>query len=181
MNIIAQIFGIVGLIFVFISIQNNNKNKILFFQILANLFYGLQYLFLRALSAALMCFSSLIRCVIFEKYSKRRKGIPFFVLLFFVLLNIILGIVSFINIYNIIPVIISILYTYGIWQNNLKLFRIISVVVAIAWSFYNYFVGAYVALFGTFFELLSALIAIYRFDISKKEKLTNTQVNEQIL
>ena len=65
MNLFAQLFGIFGLIFLIVSIQNNRKKVILFFQIFANVFYGIQYFLLNSLSAGLMNLISLIRCIVF--------------------------------------------------------------------------------------------------------------------
>ncbi|MGN1297973.1 MAG: YgjV family protein [Clostridia bacterium] len=74
------------------------------------------------------------------------------------------------NIFSIFPVLLSILYTYGVWQSNLKTYRVISVVGAIAWMIYNSVVGAYASVIGNVFQCITAIIAIIRLDIIKIEK-----------
>lgn len=65
MNWIAQLFGLLGLSFLMISIQYDNKKTVLFFQMFANVFYSIQYILLNSMSAVLMNLVSLIRSVVF--------------------------------------------------------------------------------------------------------------------
>ncbi|MBE6152730.1 MAG: YgjV family protein [Firmicutes bacterium] len=169
MNFLAQILGCFGLIFLIISIQNNNKKKILLFQIFANIFYGLQYITLNSFSAGLMSLVSLIRCVIFYKYSEKSKTTPKYILFILLLIICIISIFTYNGVISLIPILATILYTYATWQDNLKKFRIITTFVALLWIIFNSFVGAYIALISSVFELFNGLVSIYRFDI-KKEK-----------
>ena len=50
MNIVAQVFGFIALIFYIITLQMNNKQNLLIFLIITNVFYSLQYLMLDAYS-----------------------------------------------------------------------------------------------------------------------------------
>lgn len=167
MNILAQFFGILGLVFLVISIQNNNKNFVLLFQIFANVFYGLQYIVLNSISAGLMSFISLFRCIAYYIYSKNNSKIPKCVLILFLIMIISVLFFTYNGLFSIIPIFATVLYTYGTWCDNLKVFRYIALIVAILWIIFNLYVGAYVAFIGSIFELLSGLLAIYRFDIKK--------------
>lgn len=176
MNILAQIYGIIGLIFLIVSVQNNNKVLILIFQIFANIFYGLQYLTLGLFSAGLMSCVSLIRCLIFFYYEKK-KGITTPIVWFIILsiIPIIISYFTFTGWISLIPIIATILYTYAIWQKNLTRFRVIVSSSSIGWIFYNFVGGAYISLLGGIFEFISGLIAIVRFDILGKKQ------NEKVL
>ena len=167
MNVLAQIFGIIGLIFLVISIQNNKKKIVLLFQIVSNMFYGLQYIVLNSLSAGMMSFISLIRCIIYYLYNRNNKIIPKNILILFIIIIISTLLFTYNGLFSIIPILATILYTYGTWTDNLKLFRYIAIIAAILWIVFNFYVGAYVAFIGSIFELLSGLLAIYRFDIRK--------------
>ncbi|MBE5821104.1 MAG: YgjV family protein [Clostridiales bacterium] len=170
MNYIPQIIGFIGLVFLVTSLQNNKKGIVLFFQIFANLFYGLQYILLNSLSAGLMSLVSLIRCIIFFYYEKKKNTTTPKVLFSILILCIVLiGIFTYTNISSLIPIIATILYTYAIWQKDLRIFRILTCLIACLWIIFNFNVGAYVILIGSIFELISGLIAIYRFDIKKKD------------
>lgn len=169
MYILAQIFGIFGIITLFLSVQFNSKKQILRFQTAANLFYAIQYLLLNAITASLMSFVSVFRCIVFFIFEKKNKKVPIYILVVFLALIIILA--KFLNygIMGFLPVVCTLLYTIGIWQRNLNVFRIITLITACIWVGYNVFVGAYPSLIGNVFEILTALIAIYRFNLSESD------------
>ena len=176
MNLLAQIFGLIGLVFLIVSVQNNNKVLILIFQIFANIFYGLQYMTLGLFSAGLMSCVSLARCLIFYYFEKKR-GIttPIY---WFVILSIVPVIISYFTFtgwISLIPIIATILYTYAIWQKNLTRFRVIVSSSSFGWIYYNFVGGAFISIIGGIFELISGLIAIIRFDILGKKQ------NEKVL
>ncbi len=166
MVLLGQIFGFIGLLFVLISIQNNKKNLILFFQIFANIFYGLQYFTLGLLSAGCMSCVSLLRCFVFYYFEKvENKRTPLYWLIILSVIPLILSCITFDGIISLIPIICTILYTYAIWQPNLKKFRFIVTSSGIGWIFYNGIGGAYVGVISAIFEFINGLIAIIRFDI----------------
>ena len=162
MNIYAQVIGFIALSFMCLSYQKNNKKDFLFIQILANIFYGLQYFLLNAISALASNIVSIIKTIVFFKFEKNNKTIPVTVLLIFEILILISGIVTYKDIFSIIPIFIACIYTYGTWQKNLKLTYSIGIISAILWIFYNFIVGAYVALIGSFIELFSSIIGIIK-------------------
>lgn len=166
MVLLGQIFGFIGLLFVLISIQNNKKNLILFFQIFANIFYGLQYFTLGLLSAGCMSCVSLVRCLVFYYYEKKyNKKTPLYWLLILLFIPIIISIFTYTSLISLIPIICTILYTYAIWQPDLKKFRFIVTSSGIGWIFYNGIGGAYVGVLSALFEFINGLVAIIRFDI----------------
>jgi len=170
MNSLAHFFGILGLIFLVISIQNNKKKIVLLFQIFANIFYGLQYIVLNSLSAGMMSFISLIRCIVYYLYNIKNKKIPKNILILFIIIIMSTLLLTYNGLFSIIPIVATILYTYGTWTDNLKLFRYSAIIVTILWIIFNFYVGAYVSFIGSIFELLSVILAVYRFDIRKVDK-----------
>ena len=168
MNITAQIIGFFALIFMCLSYQQNNKKDFLFIQILANIFYGIQYFLLNALSALASNIISIIRTIIFYKHEKNNKNIALSLLLIFEIIIIVLGIITFENYYSIIPIFIACIYTYGTWQKKLKSTYFIGVIASILWIYYNFIVGAYVSIIGSFFELFSSVIGLIRLKHKKE-------------
>lgn len=175
MFILAQILGSIGIITLFISIQYNGKKQILEFQVASNIFYGLQYLCLNAISAMLMSIVSLVRYVIFFVFENKNKKVPIYVLVVILALIIVTSVFLNYGVMELFPVLCTLLYTIGIWQKNLNVFRIITLITACIWIGYNVFVGAYPSLIGNIFEVITSLIAIYRFNLNesrnKKEKV----------
>ena len=158
MNIYAQVIGFIALFFMCLSYQKNKKKDFLFIQVLANFFYGLQYFLLNAISALVSNIISTIKTLVFFKFEKNNKKISLPILLIFEILIIILGIITFKDIFSIIPIFIACIYTYGTWQKNLKLTYSIGIIAATLWIFYNFIVGAYVSVVGSFIELFSSII-----------------------
>lgn len=162
MNILAQIFGTIALLLLVISYQQVVRKKFLFLQIIANVFYSLQYLVLNAYSAVMTTFITIIELFIFHKDAEENKKTSILVLLIIELLLIIIGIFTYDGIYSLIPIFIACIFTYGNFQSNLRITYSIGIVVAFLWTVYNFVVGAYVSLLGNFFELFASLIGFIR-------------------
>lgn len=164
---LGQLFGFIAIIFIVISIQKNNKSKILTYQILSNICFGLQYICLNAYTAAISCIIGILRGALFKKFCTNKEKNPVWVLLFIIFLSLINGIFTFKDIFSIVAILSPIIYGYGLWQNNLKIFRIIALLNPVLWIIYNIHVNAYVGIICSIFEMISAIIAIYKYDIKK--------------
>ena len=166
--IFSQFFGLVALICWILSVQSKDKIKILKMQSIANVFYAIQYFLLGYPATACMNLVSTSRNVCYYDSFKRGKENSITSLIFFSTLIIIVGIISFDGLLSIIPVILTLVYTYATWQKNPVLIRWSFIFAASIWIYYNLKVGAYVSLVGNFFELISGYIAVIRFDLKKK-------------
>lgn len=174
--IVAQIFGLTGLAFTIIANYQNKKSKILIFQILANTLCFVQYVLLSALAAASTYFVAVIRSLVFYDFDKREKKKSKLILLLFFILILILGMCSYKDLFSFIPLITALFFTYGVWQDNLKIFRIIAFLVPVAWIAYNIHVGAYIGVVLTIIEALATLFAIIKIDIKKEKNEGKTKL-----
>lgn len=163
MNILVNTIGLFAIITWVLSIQNKNKTGILIYQLVANILYFIQYYLLNAYSACLMDFTSGIRCLFFYLEEKKHGKISNLSFLFFILLIIVIGMFTYNGIISLLPIIISLIYMYSIWQNNLNITRYLFIITAIIWIYYNMSVGAYINIIGNIFEILSGIISIIRF------------------
>lgn len=168
--IIAQLIGGFGLINTILSNHQIKKDKVLIFQILANFLYCLQYILLKAFSAATMVFIGIIRCIIFYYYDKKQKKKSVLVLLVFFVIILISGILCYDDIFCLIPIIASMLYAYGVWQDNMKIFRIIALIMPFAWIIYNTHVCAYIGVISGVIEAFFTIGAIIKLDIKKEKR-----------
>lgn len=166
-NFFIQIIGIVAVCFFISSIQLKNKKDLLFFQLLANIFYAIEYFLLNANVAAFMNITSVIRCIILKNCDQKNKKPPFYLLFILVTIIILLGCFNVKEIIDLIPICIVLLYTISTWQDNMKIIRILFIVASIFWIIYNIYVGAYTILIGNAFELISGIISLIRFDLKK--------------
>ena len=77
------------------------------------------------------------------------------------------GIISWQNIWSILPIIATATYTYGLWQDNIFKIKCISLIIGVELLIYDIIVGAYVGCIQGVIQIISALIAINRY---KKRK-----------
>ena len=111
---------------------------------------------------------SIIRTLIFYKYEKNDKKIPVIYLIILELIILLFGIYTYNGLYSIIPIVIAGLYTYGTWQEKINRTYIIGTIVAILWIYYNFIVGAYVAIIGSVIELIGSILGFIKLKTSKK-------------
>lgn len=165
--VIAQIIGAICLVLIFLNIQQKSKSKVLTFQIVINLLYTVQFFLLDAKTGAVISIINAIRCIVFYIFKKKNIKPSFIVLSLFMSVAVISGIVTWQNIYSSIVIISTLIYTYGLWQDNIKVIRICAAVMAIGWVVYSLLVGAYSGAITETVEFISAIIAIYRYDVKK--------------
>lgn len=167
--ILAQICGGIVLILTVISVQFKTKEKIVMCSVLANLFAAIQFFLLGALTGAVVSVLNTIRCLVFYFYKKKDLKPSIVILLVFEAIAIISGAFSWQNMWSLIPIVVTVIYTYGLWQDNVKVIRIASGVVGFGWAIYDLVVMAYVGALQETSQLVSAIVALYRNRKTEKE------------
>ena len=177
MIIFAQIIAIFAIITYSFAPHQKSKIKVLIFKIVSNSLYTLQYLILGAMSAAGTNLINVLQSIIFYKYAKENKKVPIFWGVVFSIIIILLGIFSYTSITSIIPIVLALITTYGIWQDNLKIYRITCAFTIFCWIFYNLYLSAYVSAVGNIYQFISTIIAIYKLNIKNvdNEKILNKE------
>lgn len=165
--IISQVMGGIALILVFISYFLRNKTTFLVFQIVANFFYALSFVFTNALVAGINSLISLIRCVVFYLYNRQNKNIPWFYLLIFSILYVTAGIIFFKDYIDIIPMLTPILCTLAMMMKNMKLVRYFMILPNILLVFYGILCQVYTTAALDFMEVVAIFIAIIKFYIEE--------------
>lgn len=168
MVVLAQVLALFAILFWVISILLKNKKNILLMQVIANGIYGIEYLLLGAFSAASMNFLSFLRLLVYYFYTSLNIKMPKWILFVFIALVLLFGIITYDGLISLLPIIITVLYTYAFWQNNLNVARIIYIVAAIIWIYYNYEAGAYVGIIGNILEITTGLISLIKYRGGKK-------------
>lgn len=173
MFIIAQLIGLIIVILSLIGLQQKSGEKFLFYQIIISILYVLQYLLLGAITGALICTIAIIRCIIFWKYKKENKKTPIYFLILFIILSIISSIITSTSIFDYILTIGTIIFTYALWQDNMKIMRAGSIICVLSYIVYNLIFKAYTAIILDAIDFFNLSVAIYKNDI-KKQKITNS-------
>ena len=121
--IIAQTFGVIALILTVISIQFKTKEKIVMCSVLANIVVAIQFFLLVAITGGVISIINAIRCIVFYIYKKKDLKPSIITLIIFEIVAIISGCISWQNIWSLIPILVTVLYTYGLWQDNVKVIK----------------------------------------------------------
>jgi hypothetical protein len=165
--IIAQVFAFIAFVLYVASLQFKKKEKVLKFQMIANTFYALEYLMLNAYAGVNNSLFGISRSVIFYVCHKKKMKFPLYGAVIFVVLVLIFGYMSYVDVYSIIPVAISIAFFLALYIGNMRAYRIIAALASTSWIVYNVHVEAYISVIDAAVELISALIAIYRIDLRR--------------
>lgn len=170
--VIAQIFGSIALIVLIISFQKNEKKKLLKYQIFSSLLYAIQYAFLgpEAYVGCLMNLTCMFRNFIFNKYQEKRP--PLYWLIIVIILMITFSLLTFKGLISLLPMLAVVLYSIVVWNGNLKKVRIVEIISCLLYIIYNIRVQAYAGLVATIIEMLGAMVALYKFNIKKSNKIT---------
>ena len=75
---------------------------------------------------------------------------------------VIFGIITFDGIISLFPIIITLLFSYATWQNNLKVTYFISFIVMVLYIIFNFYVGAYVSIISNVLELISTIVGLIK-------------------
>jgi len=84
------------------------------------------------------------------------------------------GFLTFESPLSLLPIIITILYTYGTWQDNTYLLRIIFFCCGWMWFYFNYQVGSYILIIGNTLEIVSSTVSFFRFGLFKEKSPKKT-------
>lgn len=123
--ILSQVSVCFAVLSLGLSYFTKNRVAILLLGISNSIFYGLQYLFLKQYTGAILNFIGIIRGIWF--YLNNRLGVKpkqaVFSLVVSLALLIAAGIVTFSAWYSIFPIFATVTYTISVWQKNLKVYR----------------------------------------------------------
>lgn len=164
MFIVAQFFGILVIIANVLSMQMKNKKQIILMFVLGNLFSAINFILLQSYSGAVICFFAIIQTCINKIFENKQQQVPKIIIGIYIVISIILGVITFNNIIDILPIICSVLYTLTIIQEKEKNIRRISLVNIILWMIYDIVCQAYTATISDLLMTISTIIGMYRFD-----------------
>ncbi len=171
MYVVAQFFGLMAITLWILSVQNKKQVKILEVQLLSNVFFCLQYLFLNAYTAAVLYVVAIFRSYIFYINRKKYNHISIWWLIFFLVLVVVSFLVTYEDWYSILPTLVIGLCTVATYLENPKYIRGLFLIIPIFETWYNLIIGAYISIIGSVFEFFSGIVSMLRYS-NKKSKLS---------
>ena len=168
--IIAQIFGGLVSVLVFVSGQVKSMAAALLCQIGCNGFGMLSYVLLGGFSGCGIYLIATAQSALYFYLRKTGKEEPRWLNPIIVAAYILCSAFSFRGLIDVIPMIAAVLCAIGLTQKNPRNYRIVLLLNGAIWIAYDLFVGAYSMLASHIITVVSALSGIIRLDILKKSE-----------
>ncbi len=168
--IIAQIFGVIGIIFSVLSMQMKTKRNIMIMLLCLNLASALNFLFLDSISGSLVCFFAVFETFVNYLFDEKNKKIPIYLIAFYVVVNLVLGISSYHSLIDIIPIVCALLYCATVCTKKESNIRKEMFGNQSLWLIYDIIVKAYMFSISNILTLISIVISMIRYDIKGEKK-----------
>lgn len=165
---IVNLFGLGAMVSLFLIYQQKSRQGILKCKLSADIFWAMHYFALGAWAGMIPNFVGIFRELIFVNREEKEWAKSHIWAVLFISFNLSLGILSFKNIYDVIPITASSFVTIALWINNPKLTKIISAFASVAFLFYDIFVASYMGIISETVSIIS--VTIYFFKRLSEEK-----------
>lgn len=136
-----------------------DKRAILLLSCLSSFVGVLLFFYLGRYDGVVSSFVIGLRCVVFS-YKEKYKTISPFILTLVV--QLVLGILSFQDLSSIIPFLVPLIVSVVFWYGDAKLIKINSLIIGVAWIIYYLCMGLYVSVLYTLFSMVLCIISLLR-------------------
>ena len=157
----GQLIGFIYMFFLIYSYFQKTANKLLLYQSLAFLFKGIHYFLIGGMSGAITSVISFIRNLFFTKVSSK------LLMLFFIILYLIIGFITYNGFFSILPVAATIFYSFFVYIKNLKYLRISNLFISFIWLSYNIYLLSYAGILVQLILIISSVFSIIYLDKKK--------------
>lgn len=169
----SQIVGFIAFIISLIAYHRNKKEKIFRTMLLANLLDIIHYLLLGAYSGCITKIIALVRnkIIIIKEKNKKFNSVIVLILLFVVYL--LSGILTYENIFSILPILAAMIYLYFVWNGNELKVKKVAFYCYFLWLIYNICVFSIAGIISNCVSIISTFIAVHnerKHNIKNKEK-----------
>lgn len=160
MKIIAQVFGLGAMVFLFLIYQQKDRKHIIASKLCADVCWVAHYLCLGGTAGMIPNMIGIFREIIFIfRYKQKWANIVLWPILF-ITINWGLGFRTFSSAFNILPIAASTFVTISLWINNPKLTKIISLPVSLAFMIYDLYIGSYVGAINETIAIVSIVLSL---------------------
>lgn len=169
MGLLIQIVGFFGLGLSIVAFQFKKHRQIISCKILSALCFGLHYALLGAWSGAVLELISVIRDVIFRRQvHKNISTTP--TIIGFGTFVVVVGVITYDGLLSLLPVVCKLLTTVSYGMKKEKWLRRITLPSSFLWIVYNFSIGSISGMVTDCLNIVSILIAVYKFDFKVTEK-----------
>lgn len=174
--IISQIFGTLSFVISLVAYHRGTKKKIFQTMMVANILDILHYLCLSAYSGFITKVLALVRNKIIIVKEKNKKLNNNIVLVVIMVTYLITGILTYKNIYSILPILAAMIYFYFVWNGNEIVVKKAGFWCYFLWLAYNICVLSVAGIVSNIVSIVSTYIAVY---VEVKKDKKGEQKNEK--
>ena len=184
MEIVAQVFGIIGMIFNLLVFQQKTHRGVTLCQFFAAAAFCANYLMLGAFVGGILNLVGALRAAVFY-YKDKTRANSIFWLIFFILAFASSYPLTFFAfgtkptvgnlIIEVLPVVAMIIITISLRLGSAKAVRFMGLFSSPMWLTYNFFSGSIGAIASEILNLISMVVGIIRFDIKREKKNEKTE------
>jgi len=178
-GLVAQLLGILALIFMVLSYQQKVRVGLLRMQMLSNGLFVISYFMLGAVSMAMMCLINVVRSFVFSKNDTKWGQSPVW-LYVFLTVSLAGGVFSWEGPISLLVIVATLILTVALYSKNLKFMRRMFLLPPLFYISYNLLNKSIGGIGADVFCLVSAVIAIWRFDVIRKPGEKDTKEEEVI-
>lgn len=164
-QLFIQALGVVALLFSMLVFQAGKRKEMLELHTGASLLYSAHFFLLGGYSGAIINLVNALRNYSFYKLSK--KSTNWTLPIFFIVLFVIAGLVSWQGPISLLPIIGAISGTIAFWQRDPRWIRVFSLFVAPTWFLYAMMIGSYPMMISEVIMFSSDVIGLFRYDYLK--------------
>lgn len=135
--IISQVLVIIAMILLAITFFIKNKALILVLSGTACLLYAIQYLLIGAYTGMALDLVAAVRAVWFFICENKSKTTRFVSLIIVAVILVVLGFITFSNLFDLLIICAAVVYTYSLWQKNIIVYRYLALSSNASWLIYN--------------------------------------------
>lgn len=158
--LISQGLVILATIFISVTYFEKNRKNILILFIFYSVLYGIHYLLLSALTGFFMNMVSIGRNIIFYRHEKKKQENSIYFLIILFIIIILFGVFSYNDMFSIISMSASLISTYSVWQRNIKVYRILAIIVSICFIIYAIHINSLFAIITEVILLMAEFIGV---------------------
>lgn len=167
MIVLSNIVGFIGVLSTVVIYQQKTRAGLLISKLVSDVIWFLQYALCGAWTGAAISIIAMIRELIFINRQKKWAQSPLW-LVFFLILSVVSGIITWKNVYSIFPCIASALAVIGFWIGKPKLSRFLSYPISACMLTYAISNAIIMSIVNELLSIGSSIVGNFRHDFKKK-------------
>jgi len=174
---LSQIFVIIAVCCYITTFFTKNRKTILIFSSLNCLFYALQYMLLGSQTGLILNILSILRAIWFFINNEKGKNKDYLSLIVCSVVLTVAGLLTTNHPMDLIPVFNVLIYTYIIWQKNIKVYRICGLLISFSWICYSIYLKSIFAILADVLTITITFVSIVNMFLKEKnsKKQNDTQ------